>query len=99
QQVAFGARLGDVRQVRADVAAQVADGVAGEAGRLLTVEDRAAARHVAVLEARQQFVHVGLLLPGVDAQAGVQGRGLLLDRRAEFLEPRLERLDAQARPG
>ena len=51
EQVALGADLADPGQVGADVAAEVADGVAGEAGGLLAVEDGLAAADVAARRA------------------------------------------------
>ena len=67
-------------QVGADLAADVADGVARQARGLRAVEDRLAAADVAPGERRQDRFEPGLLLGGVDVQRGVERLGLGADR-------------------
>ena len=72
EQISLGADFANSRQVRTDAAANVADGVAGQAGNLGVVEHLLAAAHVARLHRREQLIEA-LTLPGrVGVQRGEQ---------------------------
>ncbi len=75
-EVAFGADRADLGEVGADVSPAVADGVAGEASRLFTVEDKLAPADVAGGERRHELLQSDLLLGRVHVELGVECLGL-----------------------
>ena len=75
EQVALGPNRADLGQVGADVAAAIADGVAGVAGGLFTVEDELAPADVAGRQRGQELLELGFLLGRIDVDPGEERLG------------------------
>ena len=99
QQVSIGANRTDPREVRTDVSTTIADGVAGVARSLFTVEDQLTASNVARRKSSHELLESGFLLVRVDVEFGVQPLRLLLDFGPIFLHVRPDGVDPQARYG